>query len=183
VTYLEKQIQTVAVGAQCFVLNREGVIVGEKRFPTSFEQIYKYIFTFIPVQQPTLMIARSRLPRDFEFYKDGMNTAEEVELLFKLFKYGKVENLPEMLLGYRIHGKNTSFLNLRHTFLLTLISRVKAVVVYNYKPTLKGILATLVQTGIVLLLPERVTLWLYTHIKHLFSKARKYPYTRYATSI
>jgi glycosyltransferase involved in cell wall biosynthesis len=159
--YLEQNKDTVALGGQCLTIDSENRITGNKTFPNSFEEIYKYIFHFIPVQQPTLMIARNRLPKRFVYYVDGMNTAEEVELFFKLFNYGKVENLPDTLLLYRIHDKNTSMKNVKETFLLTLIARIKAIFKYNYKPTKRGILYTFLQSIIVLLLPQRFILSLY----------------------
>lgn len=167
VNYLSSNQEVVAVGGQCQVIDIKGKIIGEKKFPIEFKDIYKSIFTFIPLQQPTLMINRSKLPKDFQYYQDGMNTAEEVELLFKLFQYGKVENLSEYLLQYRLHANNTSLKNLRLTFLLTLLSRVKAIFQYDYKPTFLGLISTLIQTGLVLLFPQNVTLWLYKKIKHL----------------
>lgn len=177
--YLLKNPQTVAVGSQCYLINKKGKIIGKKTFPVKFEDIYKYIFTFIPVQQPTLMINRTKLPKDFEYYYDGMNTAEEVELLFKLFQYGKVENLKETLHYYRLHDKNTSLQNLKKTFLLTLLSRIKAIFKYDYKPTILGITSTLFQTFIVLLLPSKIILEIYWAIqnfkneKHYYSKIYK----------
>lgn len=167
--YLLSNPKVVALGGQCQIINAKGKIIGRKDFPTEFSEIYKYIFKFVPVQQPTLMIAKKRLPKDFLFYRDGMNTAEEVELLFKLFTYGRVENLPQTLLKYRIHSTNTSFKNLRQTFLLTLLARIKAVFVYKYVPTVSGVLTTLAQLFIVLFLPEKTTLWLYEKIRNLFS--------------
>lgn len=167
VDYLFSHPEVVAVGGQCQVIDIKRKIIGEKKFPIEFKDIYKSIFTFIPIQQPTLMVNRSKLPKDFQYYQDGMNTAEEVELLFKLFQYGRVENLPEYLLQYRLHGNNTSLKNLRLTFLLTLLSRVKAIFQYDYKPTFLGVISTLIQTGLVLLLPQNITLWLYKKIKHL----------------
>lgn len=167
--YLLSNPKVVALGGQCQVINAKGEIIGRKEFPTDFEDIYKYIFKFVPVQQPTLMIAKKRLPKDFLFYRDGMNTAEEVELFFKLFQYGKVENLPQTLLKYRIHSNNTSLKNLRQTFLLTLLARIKAVLVYGYIPTVSGVLTTLAQFLIVIFLPHKTTLWLYEKIRNLFS--------------
>lgn len=167
VKYLLKHKETVAIGGQCLLIDKDGDIVGEKTFPTAFSDIYKYIFKFIPVQQPTLMIARRRLPREFKYYRDGMNTAEEVELLFKLFQYGKVENLPDTLLMYRLHDKNTSLLNIRKTFLLTLLARVKGVLLYGYKPTLSGVVVTLLQTGVALLLPRKLALFLYKKLRKI----------------
>lgn len=165
--YLLRHPKTVAIGAQCKLINKRGQVIGEKLFPTEFKDIYSYIFKFVPVQQPTLMINKKRLPKDFVYYEDGMNTAEEVELFFKLFKYGKVENLPTHLLYYRIHDKNTSLRNLRSTFLLTFYSRVKAIFVHDYKPTLEGILHTLIQLIVVLILPKNVLLRIYEYVRIL----------------
>lgn len=172
--YLLKNPQTVAVGTQCYLIDKNGKKIGKKSFPTKFEDIYKYIFTFIPVQQPTLMINKTKLPKDFEYYYDGMNTAEEVELLFKLFQYGKVENLNEFLHYYRLHNNNTSLKNLKKTFLLTLLSRIKAVFKYEYKPTILGITSTILETLIILLLPSRVILKIYWLIRYFKNKKLSY---------
>lgn len=167
VNYLLGHKETVAVGGQCLLIDKNGDIIGEKTFPTLFSDIYKYIFKFIPVQQPTLMIARNRLPEQFEYYRDGMDTAEEVELLFKLFQYGKVENLADTLLMYRLHDKNTSLLNIRKTFLLTLLARVRGVLLYGYRPTLSGTVVTILQTGVALFLPRRLALVLYKRLRKI----------------
>ena len=168
VAYLQKHPKTVAVGGQCLLIDKKNVITGKKTFPKSFEDIYRYSFRFVPVQQPTLMIAKKRLPEHFEYYIDSMNTAEEVELFFKLFQYGKVENLGDVLLHYRLHEGNTSFLNIRQTFLLTLISRLKATYKYGYTPRLSDAIITVLQTIIVLLLPKRVSLFLYKFMRMTF---------------
>ena len=163
--YLRKNKETIAVGGQCIVIDEKGRRVGMKNFPLSFEDIQAYIFTFIPVQQPTLMIALKRLPEHVILYENGYNTAEEVELLFKLFSYGKVENMPDVLLKYRVHSQNTSFANIKQTFLLTLLSRIKAVAYYGYRPTVLGIFNTFLQTLLILVLPERSILWLYQNMR------------------
>lgn len=178
IKFLLKNPKTVAVGSQCYLINSEGKKIGQKLFPTKFEDIYKYIFTFIPVQQPTLMINKSKLPKDFEFYHDGMNTAEEVELLFKLFLYGKVENLNEKLHYYRLHDRNTSFQNLKKTFLLTLLSRIKAITKYSYRPPVIGVIATFIQTVLILILPNNFILniyWFLRKIKHRKIFVKKTP--------
>lgn len=180
VNYLMSHPRTVALGGQCDVIDAKGNNIGRKEFPTAFEDIYRYIFTLIPLQQPTLMISRKLLPKNFRYYVDGMNTAEEVELIFKLFQYGKVENLPDTLLKYRIHGANTSLVNLKQTFLLTLISRLQAVIKYGYVPTVGGVISTIAETIAVLILPQLVTLWLYTKIKKIASKAASIPSFRLA---
>lgn len=166
VNYLEKHKKTVAIGGQCYTIDSNNKLIGRKTFPTEFKDIYKYIFRFIPVQQPTLMIAKKRLPENFVYYVDGMNTAEEVELFFKLFTYGKVENLDEPVLLYRIHDQNTSLKNVKETFLLTLVARIKAIFRYGYKPNTSGVMYTILQTIVVLLLPQKLILALYKFFRN-----------------
>lgn len=167
VDYLLNHKETVAVGGQCLLIDKNSNIIGEKTFPTGFSDIYKYIYKFVPLQQPTLMIARDGLPKQFKYYRDGMDTAEEVELLFKLFQYGKVENLADTVLMYRLHDKNTSLLDIRKTFLLTLLARIRGVSLYGYKPTLSGVAVTLLQSAVALLLPRKLTLFLYKKLRKM----------------
>ncbi|HSW47700.1 MAG TPA: glycosyltransferase family 2 protein [Candidatus Saccharimonadales bacterium] len=185
VKYLKANPKTVAVGAQCLLIDKDGTIIGQKNFPTKFEDIYKYIFQFVPVQQPTLMINRKLLPEDFQFYRDGMNTAEEIELIFKLFMYGKVENLPDVLLMYRVHNGNTSFKNIKKTFFLTIISRIMAIFDYKYRPTVFGIIVTLLQVIMVLTLSSKMIFWLYSMTRKtaLYHRISFLPVNRFSLSL
>lgn len=159
--YLLEHEDTIALGGQCALIDSEGYIIGEKRFPTDFEAVYRYIFQFIPLQQPTLMIARNRIPSFVQFYNPLLSPVEDVEMLFRLFRFGKVENLPDTLLLYRIHDHNSSRMNLKKSFFLTFVSRVRGVLLYGYKPTLTGIVMTLCQAAVALLLPQKFALFLY----------------------
>lgn len=165
--FLIKNPKNVACGTQCYIVNKNSKIIGEKKFPISFEEIYKYIFIFAPLQQPTLMINRKLLPKDFTYYQDGMNTAEEIELIFKLFQFGKITNLKEKLLYYRLHDKNTSLVDPKKTFLLTLYSRIKAVLFYHYRPTIKGLIYNIIQTFAILFLPKKFIVDLYQIVRKL----------------
>lgn len=162
ISYLKSHKKTVAIGGNCILIDRNGDAIGVKTFPSKFDEIYRYIFEFVPLQQPTLMIAKKRLPKNFQYYIDGMNTAEEVELIFKLFLYGKVENLKDYVLMYRLHEKNTSLIDVRKTFILTLYARIRAVIKYGYKPSLAGVITTMMQAFVVLLLPKNIVLSIYS---------------------
>lgn len=164
-TRIEKQVkfllahnEVVAVGGQCELIDKDGVGIGKKRFPTEDKQVRNMIFSSVPLQQPTLMINKNLLPGDFVWYDENYSSAEELELLFKLFKFGKVRNLKDTVLKYRIHNRNTSLINPRRTFYLTLKTRFIAVLKYGYTPTLKGIITTLLQAIFVSLVPNS---WIY----------------------
>lgn len=165
---LEKQVEfllehpkTVALGGQCLLINSKGEVTGKKNFPTSYSEVYKSIFEFTPVQEPTMMIAKKRLPKHFVFYKGKLANAEEVELLFKLFEYGRVENLPDVIHLYRIHDNNYSFSNPKKIFFLTLFARLRSIYLYHYIPTARGALITLAQALIVGVLPKPGIIFFY----------------------
>lgn len=170
--YLRKHKKTVAVGGNCILIDRTGTVIGEKTFPSKFNEIYRYIFKFFPLQEPTLMIAKKRLPKNFQYYIDGMNIAEEVELIFKLFLHGKVENLKDYVLMYRLHQSNTSLIDVRKTFIMTLYARVKAVIKYGYKPSLAGIITTIMQAFVVLFLPKNIVLSIYSKTRGIQYKSK-----------
>ena len=147
VNFLLKSKEVVAVGGQCDLIDKKGVKFGEKRFPTSNKDIKSMIFSSVPLQQPTLMVNKALLPGDFVWYDENYSSAEELELLFKLFKFGKVRNLKDFILKYRMHDHNTSLANPKQTFYLTLKTRLIAVLKYGYIPSFKGVLTTLMEIG------------------------------------
>lgn len=167
VAYLTRHPETVAVGGQCAVVNEKGTIIGRKTFPTQYQDVYRYIFRLVPLQQPTLMINRRRLPKTFSFYVDGQDTAEELELLFKLFRYGKVENLSDTVLKYRLHEHNTSLQSIKKTFRQTVQSRFKAVTRHGYQPSLAGVAVTLLEALLVSILPEAILRELFFYLRGL----------------
>ncbi len=165
VKFLQNHPKAIALGGQCELINQAGEIIGKKQFPLENSQIKKMIFWSIPLQQPTLMVNRKLLPKDFKWYEKEFNVAEEVELLFKLFQYGEVFNLPETVLFYRIHGKNTSLQNPKRTFLLTFKTRMKAISKYGYQPTISGFLLNLIQFSLIILLPSQWIFPIYSFIR------------------
>jgi glycosyltransferase involved in cell wall biosynthesis len=158
VKFLNGHKNVVAVGGQCELIDAYGETFGTKDFPLTNLKIRKMIFSSIPLQQPTLMVARMRLPENFVWYDENYSSAEELELLFKLFKLGEVRNLNEYLLKYRIHKGNTSLKNPKKTFFLTLKTRLLAISKYGYRPTFGGVVATVAQTILVIMIPNS---WIY----------------------
>lgn len=173
--YLEKHVQTVAIGSQCYTIDENGHVTGEKLFPLNHAQVYDYIYHFVPVQQPSMMIARHRLPKNFVMHSTTCRIGEEIELLFKLFQYGKVENVPQKLLKYRIHAHNTSFQNVKESFTNTFRFRFQAITRYGYQPSLSGITYSLCQAAALLLLPQFVIMKVYTLMRIARTTAESKP--------
>jgi glycosyltransferase involved in cell wall biosynthesis len=157
---LEKQIkyfnthpQTIAVGSQCFVINENNQIIGNKNFPTVFKQLVKMIFWAIPMQQPSMMVNLSKLPKDFIWYTPNQSSAEEVNLMFRFMLYGQINNLPDYLLFYRHLDSSLSHKNPKNTFYLTIKSRLEAIKL-GFRPTFLAVILNICQIIVISLLPN-----------------------------
>lgn len=184
-TRFEKQIQyltthpkTVAIGAQCRIISTGGRIIGRKTFPIHFDDLYKHIFKFSPLQEPTLMIARRRLPRDFDFYTEGVAPSIDLEFIFKLLKYGKVENTADFLQLSRVNSDKT-FTKIRNLYFQMFASRAKGVIYHGYKPDFDGLSITLLQIIAIFVLPiyllANLIIFRYSRISKSKKIAKSYP--------
>ena len=155
IKFLKKNPQVVVLGGQCRLINEKGEKIGQKLFPLNHQEIYKMMYSAMPIQQPTMIINLKLLPKDFSWYEKETNTAEEVDLLFRLFKYGEFANLLDCVLSYRLHGQNLSLKNPKKTFKITYQTRKMAISKYGYTPTLKAKIANFSQYLVVNILPEK----------------------------
>jgi glycosyltransferase involved in cell wall biosynthesis len=153
--YLKQNNKVVAVGGQCVVINESNQVIGQKRFPVQSKKLKKMIFEAVPIQQPSLMINTSLLPKDFNWYSPQCSSAEEIDVLFKLMEYGQLANLKDWTLYYRYREDSLSHINPKQTFWLTLKSRLKAVK-KGFIPTPKAIIMNIAQITVISLLPNKV---------------------------
>lgn len=108
VRYLSDHPEIITVGGQCDLIDDEGNFIGKKSFPLDNESIRKMSFIAMSLQAGSMMINRNLIPKVFKFYTSKYRYAEDHELLFKLFQYGKVANLADVLLYYRQHKNNST---------------------------------------------------------------------------
>lgn len=165
IKYLKRDQNLIAVGSQVKIIDNLGKIIGKKQLPTDYKSIKNFAFKFNPVSHPTLVIKREKLPKDFVFYDQKSEGAEDLNILFKLINYGKVENLKDYLLKYRIHGNNFSFNKIKKIFLQALLTRINAILKYHYIPNFWNFIFMIIQTIFVLILPEKLILFLYMFIR------------------
>lgn len=165
---LEKQVEfmrqnndVIVLGTQAFVVDREGEITGEKIEPITHEEIKQNYFIYHPMIHPTVMIRRNLLPKRSFLYRIKYSANNDLLTFFDLLRFGRFANLPEKLLFYRIHGKNDSLVNPREKFFNTIKIRFLAWMRYGYEPSLKAIIMTLLQLGVVLTMPSSIITHLY----------------------
>lgn len=154
IEYLKSHPTTVILGGQCQTIDIEGKVLGHKNFPTTDSKIKQSLFEFNPIQHPTIVINKKLLPDNFKFYDPTLPPAEDLDMYFRLAKYGKFANLKQYVLKYRQYLGSETFKNPVKTFGITLKVRNLAVSQYGYRPTLKSKLVNLIQRFIIKILPD-----------------------------
>lgn len=164
INYLKSHRQVVAVGGQCIVIDEFDNIIGNKNFPTKFNKIKDMIFWAIPMQQPSMMVNLSKLPKNFKWYQPNQSSAEEINIMFRFMLYGQITNLEDNLLFYRHLNGSLSHKNPKATFKLTIKSRFNALKL-GFRPNLKAIVINLMQIGVVSLIPNYLINEIWCHIR------------------
>ena len=160
--YLIRNLKVVAVGSQVKLINEKGNFIGYKKFPIAPEKIYQMMGTMMAIQHPTLL-TYTRIIKKCPYANH--TTAEDVSMFFKLLQYGDFLNTKEVLFKYRIRKNSNSLKNPKKTFYLTLKSRIKAIVDWDYKLTLLVVLINIAQFILISLLPNNLIITLYEKIR------------------
>ncbi len=162
--FLQTHPEAIAVGSQAECIDEKGRKIGTKDFPLEPEKLHRLMFRFMPIQLPSVMIDRSKLPETFDWF-EGWPFSEDTLLFFKLVQYGYLANLPDYLLNYRQHSASVSAGIPRETFFKTHEARQRAVKEMNYHPRLSDRLTASLQYVAVKILPPRLIWMLYRLIR------------------
>lgn len=173
VEYMEKHPEVILCGTQGKIINEYNEIVGNKDFPCRHEEIYNNYFIFHPVLHPSIMVRLSMIPDKSKIYEEKMGVNDDYYTFFKLLQFGKFANLPEYLVGYRLHGNNLSLKSPKKKFISSLKIRAEAVYKFNYVPTVKAGILIVVQSVVIFLIPEKFIVPLYFMIRKINISSKK----------
>ncbi|HBC44670.1 MAG: Glycosyl transferase family 2 [Candidatus Collierbacteria bacterium GW2011_GWB1_45_35] len=163
--YLDEHSETVIVGGQCYLINDHGKKIGTKRFPLTHPEIYEMLFQTVPMQQPTVMINRNKLPKDFLYSDPRFSPAEDYGLFFSASRFGQFANLPNFTHFYREHDTNISLVRPKFTFWRITRARLDGIFNRGYLPSFKSFLIVLAQTLAILILSEKFIYPLHKHLR------------------
>jgi len=175
---LEKQVKFLidnpeyaVVGSCAYVINTEGEVVGKKIMPETHKDIYKNLFTFHPMINPTQMFRKAKFAGPMLYLNDNPTNNDYLTSMKKISSGAKYYNLPDKLLYYRIHDRNDSLARVRRTFGNSVITRLRGVSEFGYKPSIFSIAKFLLQIVVVYSLPEKMVFTLYMLVKGIVKPA------------
>lgn len=184
-TRIEKQVKymlahpdVILLGTNAYVVDKSGKRIGKKVMPMTHSAIYRQYGVFHPIVHPSVMLRRSLLPRQDRIYEMKFDVNDDYFTFFKLLNYGKFANLPQLLMKYRVHGKNWSLNKPKTKFIDSVRIRITAMRRLNYHMPLTSLFLMLLQILVVLPIPERFIVPLY-----LFTRGILQPEFRFKLSL
>jgi glycosyltransferase involved in cell wall biosynthesis len=102
VRYLDEHPDTVAVGGQTEFMDENGAFIGKMHcLPCSFDGVLSTMLYQCPLAHPGIMFRRAAMLKVGNYRE--CQPVEDLDLLLRLASVGKMINLPEVVLKYRIH--------------------------------------------------------------------------------
>jgi len=89
------------------LIDKEGNVLGEKKYPTTNKAIKKSLVYYSPIVHPTLII-KSNVLRQLNGYNPKFDMAEDYELLSRAKNKFRMSNVPQKLLLWRLEEERRS---------------------------------------------------------------------------
>jgi glycosyltransferase involved in cell wall biosynthesis len=159
IEYLEKNRSVVAVGGQVVMIDNKGMEFAEKNFPTDSKRLRDVIMWMVPMQHPAMMVRGSKYRKCK--YDERFRTAEDVEMMMQLLQYGEFANLDTPVLKYRKADTSNGYHDVKRTFYWTMYGRILGIVKYGYRPSVKGMMLSMIQVLVVGIMPAKLVVRLY----------------------
>jgi len=151
VDFLLSHPQTVLVGGQCFVMDKENEIFGTINYPTDPLTIYRRLFSFKALNMNSIMINRALLPQRFLIcHRRQSLESYRHELVFWLARFGELANLDQSLIYYSLPNRET-----KESFREILTVRLRAIEKHHYRPSTLVLLKQIFQCFALAFLPSR----------------------------
>ncbi|KKP59495.1 MAG: Glycosyl transferase family 2 [Candidatus Gottesmanbacteria bacterium GW2011_GWA1_34_13] len=175
VKFLHQNPNVILVGSNAEIIDQNDNLTGYKKYGLTHEEIYQQMSLINPIVHPSCMIRKSMLPNPQKLYLTNFGVNSDYFTFFQLLNYGKFANLPENLLSYRIHGKNSSLVNLKAKFFNTIKIRLAAVKEFKYQMPFYVYPLLLIQVIIVSFIPGKLLLPIYLFIRGMRTQMNNNP--------
>ena len=102
VTFLDSNKEYVVCGTNFIKINKFKKKKKTVKLPESDTEIRNRLVLSTPMGHPTIMFRKSTLNRNNLFYDESLKYSQDYKFIFELSRLGKLHNLQETLLKYRI---------------------------------------------------------------------------------
>ncbi len=146
VKFLNENPKIAAVGTQAIILNNDNKKLLKTEFPETHDEIYGKLLAGLSMKFESVMIDRTRLPKDIlKFKRNSHYPFVYTDVFMKIGLYNNLANLKENLVNVREIGKeNNEIFNLdkKLSFIKLLFDSTTN---YEYKPNIKALFSPILK--------------------------------------
>lgn len=144
--FLINNPKVAAVGTQTALVDLEGKTIEKSQFSTFHEEIYKDLIAGISMKFESVMIDKTRLPKDIlRFKKNQLYPFVYIDVFVKIGIYSQLANLNQRLVLTReIIKQNKQLLNIKKKIHFAKIL-FDGTTNYDYKPSLRSLFTPLLR--------------------------------------
>jgi glycosyltransferase involved in cell wall biosynthesis len=159
--FLDEHPDVVYVGGYMRIFSDSRGTIGIRRYPTEDADIRRMFHRFLPVTETGGMVRRDALAKIGQ-YDLTVSPGDDLDITFRLARVGKLANLPEVTVDYRISDDMTSIAKMRDMYRSTV--EIRRRYVDDFPPTVGDRLVGFAQR-LAMLLPAKMKMKLVTHIR------------------
>lgn len=159
IDFLNAHRDHALVGTALRFIDDQSRTIGERRYPENDAEIRSRLVIVNCIAQPSVM-ARRQVLIEAGGYTEDFAFAEDYDLWLRVAGRGKLHNLPEQLVAYRIHQQSGKNLRLRAALRDTTRVKVAAIRRYGFRATPRA-LFSIAAHALLMMLPARVVFWLF----------------------
>jgi len=157
--FMENNPDVLICGSYCHIIDKNGNIISNKKFPIEDYEIKRALWRRTPIQHSCLFARREIIINNGK-YNATDTPSEDLEMLIRLGSKYKFANIPEYLVKYRVHGNNIIMRQQRAVIRKTVQLRKEGIKKYNYDVTMMDkIFINL--TWFVQFFPSKFNYWLF----------------------
>lgn len=164
IAFLDSNPKVGIVGGAMEVYNESlDTLLYVRSYYTDNASLRAYMFKQSPFSHPCIMY-RKEVIKD-NLYNEKLSPTEDYDLYFRVGKTYEFANLEDILLKYRTSNTQSSSKTANRQQYLTLYVRLKAMVEYGYKASIKDILSSVLQLILIPILPNSVKVALFNLLR------------------
>jgi cellulose synthase/poly-beta-1,6-N-acetylglucosamine synthase-like glycosyltransferase len=156
VRYLQEHPDVAVVGSRISVINDQGDMIGRRLLPLTHDQIAAALRRYNCISHPSVMFRRDAVEAIGGY--DPNAQIEDYDLWCRMLNAGyRFANIPEDLIGYRFHFESIRSTQVRRTIRATIAIKKRY---FRGRFTMRDRMRIVLERSL-LLLPARLTLWLF----------------------
>jgi len=109
--HLETHPELVAVGCALWLVSPRGRLVYEDRPPVGAREVTRLLHSRGAGIYPQTCTMRTEVVKKVGGYRTAFPQSGDLDLLLRISEFGPLDNLPETLYFYRLHGASLTFAN------------------------------------------------------------------------